>query len=824
MEQIKLNAEHLITLDKFVPRDYQIPIWDAIENKGYRKVIWISPRRSGKDISSWNLAIRQCLKKVCLIYYCLPTYTHIRKVIFDAISNDGIHWLDYIPKQLIRSINKSEMKITFINGSILQCIGVKNFNTSLIGTNAYALILSEFAIMESAEVFSMIRPIIAANGGWVLIVSCVAPDTIVIDSSGLKRIKNIMSSRKEYTDYNQSIYGLGGFHKAEQFYYGGLQKTLKITLETGHQIECTTVHPIWNGSQWIKSQDLKVDDLLPIQYGQQIWPISNDITPIDHKIIYMIGTLCLNGTTKATKPTQAFVESKFMELIAQYGMQFNNQIRNIMHDLDIGLNENHSISDKVFKFSKIQMKYFLRGLFDVYSETYRENVVTYGSIILRYKHRSFLADIQVILTNFGIISYILHKDDMFILKIKDHFAWRFYREIGYSVAEKMDYEFEVPIRCRRETDNKYPIDLDKLSDYNTGLAYRKKKLMGRNEINYLNNKTSHWYLKDLLAEKFYYSPIVSIEESENEVFDFVIPETNSFFSNGFISHNTPRGKNHLWHLYKMAEMLPDWYVLKQKASEIHHIPWEVLRDEKEQMDPCLYEQEYETSFERGVTGSYWGAAIDRIRNNNQICHVPHDPGLLVYVAFDIGVNDDTTAIFWQQAGDSAVLNIIDCYSNSDLGADHYAHMLAEKGKQYRYGGLFAPHDMAVREFGNKAMTRLNSFKQLGFDFEILKQQHIVESIQNALLHIPKLWIDQSKCQTLLDAMENYKREWDESRQMYLPKPAKSRWNHYADAFRYMCQAIPLTKTYMTGQDYDLIRQKHFAKKSNIYQRNPWQGG
>jgi superfamily II DNA or RNA helicase len=43
-----MNVEIEIELNKFQLRDYQAPIWDAIENKGYRKVLAVLPRRAGK--------------------------------------------------------------------------------------------------------------------------------------------------------------------------------------------------------------------------------------------------------------------------------------------------------------------------------------------------------------------------------------------------------------------------------------------------------------------------------------------------------------------------------------------------------------------------------------------------------------------------------------------------------------------------------------------------------------------------------------------------------------------------------------------------------
>lgn len=75
MEQIKgLKPDAQVHLNKFSPRKYQLPILDAIENKGYKRVIAIMPRRAGKDVTAFNLCIRACVRKPCVIYYIFPTY------------------------------------------------------------------------------------------------------------------------------------------------------------------------------------------------------------------------------------------------------------------------------------------------------------------------------------------------------------------------------------------------------------------------------------------------------------------------------------------------------------------------------------------------------------------------------------------------------------------------------------------------------------------------------------------------------------------------------------------------------------------------------
>ena len=154
----------VIKLDKFHPREYQKPIIDAVFNKKCKNIYCIMPRRSGKDITTWNICIKLALEKTCLIYYILPTYSQAKKAIWQAISNDGVKFLDYIPKVAIKALNGQEMKVTFYNNSIIQCIGGDSYNTSLVGSNPYVCVFSEWSLMDK-EAYDFASPILAANNG-----------------------------------------------------------------------------------------------------------------------------------------------------------------------------------------------------------------------------------------------------------------------------------------------------------------------------------------------------------------------------------------------------------------------------------------------------------------------------------------------------------------------------------------------------------------------------------------------------------------------------------------------------------------------------------
>ena len=165
-----LTPETEVHLNKFKPRDYQKCLFDAILNMGYKKVLAIWPRRSGKDMCAWNICIQELIRKTQTIYYIFPTYASGRKILWDAITNDGFRILDYMPKEVIESQNEQLMRIKLKNGSVFQVIGSDNYDNALVGTNPQGVVFSEFAISNPLA-YGFVRPILSANSGWALIVS-----------------------------------------------------------------------------------------------------------------------------------------------------------------------------------------------------------------------------------------------------------------------------------------------------------------------------------------------------------------------------------------------------------------------------------------------------------------------------------------------------------------------------------------------------------------------------------------------------------------------------------------------------------------------------
>lgn len=152
----------------FTPRPYQLNVMEALDSNT-KRVVLVWSRRSGKDVTIFNWCIKKLMKSICTCYYILPKYSQAKKVIWDATNNDGFRILDYIPQEIIAQKNQQEMKIRFINGSLLQLIGSDNID-SLMGTNPKIVVFSEYAL-QTTDAWDFIRPILKVNGGTAIFIS-----------------------------------------------------------------------------------------------------------------------------------------------------------------------------------------------------------------------------------------------------------------------------------------------------------------------------------------------------------------------------------------------------------------------------------------------------------------------------------------------------------------------------------------------------------------------------------------------------------------------------------------------------------------------------
>lgn len=263
--------------------------------------------------------------------------------------------------------------------------------------------------------------------------------------------------------------------------------------------------------------------------------------------------------------------------------------------------------------------------------------------------------------------------------------------------------------------------------------------------------------------------------------------------------STPRGHNHLWELYQIALNSPDWFCYKLTLEDTRHIPMHEIDRERAEgvMSEDLIQQEYFTSFDMGIEGSYYAKYLDRMRLTGQIGIVPWEPGFKVHTSWDLGVRDSTTIIWFSVVGQ--VVRILDCYENSKEGLSHYIKVI--ESKPYSYGKHFAPHDIAVREF-TSGMSRIERARQLGINFTVTSNLSIEDGIESVRASFAKIWIDEVKCAKLIKALNNYRQEYDIKKKVYKSQPLHDWSSHFADCMRYLCISLPKTRDGVSPEELD----------------------
>lgn len=247
---------------------------------------------------------------------------------------------------------------------------------------------------------------------------------------------------------------------------------------------------------------------------------------------------------------------------------------------------------------------------------------------------------------------------------------------------------------------------------------------------------------------------------------------------------TPKGRaGLLYALRKMAIADPDnWFMQELKASQTGILPAEELDRLRALMPANEYEQEMECSFDAALTGAYYAKELQNAAD--RITSVPWEPMLPVYTAWDLGMSDSTSIVFWQQTRGGEV-RVIDYYEAAGHGLDHYVRALRDK--PYTYEKHFAPHDIQVRELGT-GKSRIEVAQGLGIRFDLAPKLGVEDGIQAVRMLLPRCWFDAGKTGQLLEALRLYQEKRDAKRNISLG-PLHDWTSHAADCFRYMAVSI-----------------------------------
>lgn len=255
---------------------------------------------------------------------------------------------------------------------------------------------------------------------------------------------------------------------------------------------------------------------------------------------------------------------------------------------------------------------------------------------------------------------------------------------------------------------------------------------------------------------------------------------------------TPRGDNHAKKTFNHARQAePSWFAQWLPAEQTDVFTAEELGEELKEYQnqfgleegKALWEQEYHCSWESALIGSFYGSYLNRAAKDGRIGRIPIDRALMVHTAWDLGISDSTAIWFIQCAGKER--RLVDYHEGSGVGLDEYVRVLTEKQKQHGwiYGKHYFPHDITVRELGNRGLSRADTLEGMGVHVTVVPNHSLMDGINATRRLLDYTWIDETRCERGLNALRNYRREWDERLKMFRDKPLHDWSSHGASALK-----------------------------------------
>lgn len=348
---------------------------------------------------------------------------------------------------------------------------------------------------------------------------------------------------------------------------------MEIILKNGFSIKCRTDEKIWNGKKFVLISSLKVNDEIPIRYGQNKFNtglkldgftnsehvnIGLKITPnlFTDDFFYVLGIMCADGHhTNLCASINSLDFEEVNNIIKKEGFNCFKDNKGSKRFLKPSVNycaflkylgfpakaRIKDIPDKILECSKRQLKFFIQGIFDAngWSSSCSKR---FGEVLLSCLGNKLAKKVNLILLNFGIVAKIKkqHQDseknvpwaqgEYYTLHIGGYFAHLFYEIIGFKIKSKQEGKKYITEKVKLESGNTYSTDAFYIENTFPPKTVNNPKRITRRTIAKIASLTNDPYLISLLKDKLYYSKIVQINKKnikDNFKDLFLTPITNN---------------------------------------------------------------------------------------------------------------------------------------------------------------------------------------------------------------------------------------------------------------------------------------------------------
>lgn len=396
---------------------------------------------------------------------------------------------------------------------------------ALRGFTPTILVMDEAAYIDNgAEVYGAALPSLG----------CLDEKTLIITENGLTPLGKVIKDKNTQGFHDldnpfKVINRYGELENVTKTFTSSFDKTFTIKTKRGLELTGSWKHPILtnksNKDEWVRMYELNVGDKVLFNYNQNKFGNDNKVdftyekstihkklnlpTDLTNEVdlCYLLGLFISEGNynrsgiqiTNGDQQIRDFL-NKGLE---KYGIQFkeyrkykfqfiSKEFKSYLNYL--GFNQvkanNKTIPDKILTLSKPLITSVLQGMFD------GDGCSTKKEIKYSSTSKELINRLQILLLNYGIKSNLLSNGGKVNLNICPSDVLKFKKEIGSRFNNEV-----ITNKILKTT-------IDDFDD---------------------NSESNEFYFED---------EIVEIEEFYGNTYDLHLPETNSFISNGFISHNT----------------------------------------------------------------------------------------------------------------------------------------------------------------------------------------------------------------------------------------------------------------------------------------------
>lgn len=393
----------------------------------------------------------------------------------------------------------------------------------------------------------------------------------------------------------------GEIEQTSHLTWNGRKAIKRIVGESGMFTEATLRHPlrVINEHGWIvwkHAGDIRVGDYLVAMRGTNAFGTGSLSTDEAKLIGYLIADGSLNNSSRISfSNSDVEIEAEFKRLMSVVAPTVDVKTRSKIgtgtvdhyinntalraemerrYDLKLAKAAFKSVPLCVRQAGRDAQVAFLRGYFELECSVNANK----GVIEVTSASSELIRQIQLMLLNLGILSRSAPKrvdgyEHVYTrLTIGSYSAREFLKIVGFETTARRDVveqmgemKRETSVDCipnihdlirslydTTDTDREGNRLCEKFmlaaeSERSRGLNYGALSeiidYFAKNERENLRNKHILEYLGSLSNERPFFDRVVSIEDGEEPTFDVCLPETHSFWANGYISHNTAIATN-----------------------------------------------------------------------------------------------------------------------------------------------------------------------------------------------------------------------------------------------------------------------------------------